>query len=93
MNNRKRISISPAGAEYLARLHATDGAFAQLLRRDSGISIEGNSVLLSRGSAETLRAFFTEKLAKVGFDERYAANPEGSILEELIDRFFMPTEE
>ena len=40
--------------------------------------------------AEEFRDAFTEQLAKIGFDEKYNVTPEGKMLEDLIDRFFVP---
>ena len=93
MSETKRISISTAQAEYLTRLRNSDAAFAELLRGTASIFMQENSVLLTKEGAETLRSFFTIKLAEVGFDEHYAVNIEGRMLEALIDNFFMPSSE
>jgi hypothetical protein len=48
------------------------------------------SVRVTRDVAEELSDLFTERLAKVGFDSNYQVNSEGDLLEQLIDRFFIP---
>lgn len=37
--------------------------------------------------AEEFRNIFTERLAKIGFDENYELTTEGRMLEDLIDKF------
>ncbi len=44
---------------------------------------------LTLTTAEEFREAFTEHLAKVGFDDAYETNPEGKLLEDLIDRFYL----
>lgn len=44
---------------------------------------------ISRDRAEEFRSAMTERLAKVGFDDNYEPTSEGSLLEELIDRFYV----
>ena len=52
---------------------------------------EDNRVVisLSQEVSEQFREAFTERLAKVGFDEAYEPTSEGKVLEALIDRFHM----
>lgn len=38
---------------------------------------------------ETLRAFLTEQLARVGFDKDYSLTEDGQALEALIDTFYV----
>lgn len=38
-------------------------------------------------SAEQFRSAFTERLAEVGFDDRYELTEEGRLLEDLLDAF------
>jgi hypothetical protein len=42
---------------------------------------------VSAATAEEFREAFTERLARVGFDESYEPTAEGKLLEDLIDRF------
>lgn len=52
----------------------------------------GHSVTfhLSRPQSEQLRDSFSTQLTAVGFGKNYARNEEGQMLEELIDRFYVP---
>jgi hypothetical protein len=52
----------------------------------------GNGLAIELASDETvqLRGYLTEELALSGFNSDYALNNEGQILEDLIDKFFVP---
>lgn len=57
-------------------------------------SDDSNAVLrLPRNLAEDFRDAFTLELAKFGFDANYDLTPEGVILEDLIDRFYVGSQE
>ena len=43
----------------------------------------------SEDQADDIRDKCSEKLQLVGFDEKYELTPEGKILEDLIDKFFV----
>jgi hypothetical protein len=45
------------------------------------------TLALDLETAERLRAAFTSRLARVGFDGEYEPTREGRLLEDLIDRF------
>lgn len=47
-------------------------------------------VRLDRAQAEKLRDCLTEQLARVGFDENYSLTKTGQMIEDLIDRFYVP---
>ncbi len=55
-------------------------------------SMNHNSFMLSlsKKNSGQFRSFFTEELAKHGFNDNYLPNSEGYMLESLIDRFFCP---
>ncbi|MEG0926855.1 hypothetical protein [Chryseobacterium sp.] len=38
---------------------------------------------------DTIRDWAMDKQVQIGFDSNYALNPEGEILEEIIDAFYM----
>jgi hypothetical protein len=46
-------------------------------------------VQLTRDEALQLTQELTEELARVGFDRNYALTPQGCVIEELIDKFFL----
>jgi hypothetical protein len=43
----------------------------------------------TKDQADEIRDKCSEKLQLVGFDEKYELTPEGKILENLIDKFFI----
>ena len=93
MDNRHTFRLSVDEAEYFSKLILRDESFADLLRRHPDIQVNGRDVTADRASTEFLRHHFTVKLARIGFDEEYRPNKDGVMLENLIDRFFLPTAE
>jgi len=89
-NRTERVYLSDEEAEYLSKLTTEDDSFTALFRSHPDLSVNGREVTLSRAMAETLRDYFTQRLARVGFDADYKPNREGRMLEQLIDRFFKP---
>ena len=83
------IKLSPQEMDYLIKANflkplQIDAVRAAELANDSTAVLR-----LSRDSAEEFREAFTSELAKVGFGENYDVTPEGRILEDLIDRFYV----
>jgi hypothetical protein len=89
-NKTETVYLSAMEAEYLSKLTSEDDSFSALLRSHPDLSLNGREVTLSRIMAELLRDYFTQRLARVGFDADYKPNKEGQLLEQLIDTFFMP---
>jgi hypothetical protein len=89
-NRTETVYLSDEEAEYLSKLTSEDDSFTALLRSHPDLSVNGSEVTLSRAMAEMLRDYFTQRLARVGFDADYKPNREGRLLEQLIDRFFKP---
>ena len=87
-NSRKTYRLSREEAEYIAKLVVEDGSFRGLLSSHPETRVDGGTVTANHADAELLRDYFTDRLAKVGFDADYEPNKEGTILEELIDTFF-----
>jgi hypothetical protein len=87
--NTHTVRLSAEEAEYLSKLASEDDSFAALLRGHPDVRLNGRVVTLPRGLAETLRGYFTQRLATVGFDVNYNPNKEGRLLEKLIDTFFV----
>lgn len=93
MSNPKTFHLSAKEAEYLSNLMSEDRSFRNLLRNRSEFQIDQETLVLSHDEAELLRDYFTDRLAKVGFDENYEPNEEGMMLEKLTDILFLPDEE
>jgi len=73
---------------YLDQLASQDESLISLLRFQKGV--HGRITLrLSRAQARQLRECLTTRLAEIGFDENYSPNPQGHLLETLVDRFFL----
>ena len=65
-------------------------SLADLLRLGECENGRSAIIRLGRADVEQLRDCLTVQLAEVGFDENYALNERGQVLEELIDRFNLP---
>lgn len=53
-------------------------------------ALRGLRLRLTISQSEELRDCLTDRLARIGFDENHAPNADGRLLEDLIDRFFVP---
>lgn len=83
------IVLSNDEVNYLVSARFLPAALLQYIQ--SGKYRQSNDTLaleLSPATAEQFRDAFTERLAKVGFDEAYEPTEEGILLEDLIDRFY-----
>lgn len=82
--------LSAAEFAFLSQIVLGDKSAADLLKnhelRQGGQAV----VRLTRTETEQLREFLTVRLAIVGFQGDYSLTEQGRILEELIDRFFVP---
>jgi hypothetical protein len=92
MSNQKTFHLSAEEAEYLSRLMSEDSTFRNALPSRSEFRIDREALTLDHDEAELLRDYFTDRLARVGFDENYEPNEEGVMLERLTDMLFLPTE-
>jgi hypothetical protein len=72
---------------YLRNMNFLPEDLLQIINASCSIDKGAFTLSLSHEMTERFRSIFTERLAKVGFDENYGLTNEGSILEELIDRF------
>jgi hypothetical protein len=86
------FDLSTEEAKYISELASRDESFACLVRDHHGIRINRRAVVLEGVDPELLRDYFTERLAKVGFDDAYKPNSEGAMLEALIDKFYRPAQ-
>ena len=89
---KEKTRLVELSSKELAYLKSS-GFLPEALRRilEKGKVQEGGRCLfsLSIQEAEEFRSIFTDRLAKVGFDEDYQITSEGQMLEDLIDRFFI----
>lgn len=92
MSNQNTFHLSAKEAEYLSKLVSEDSSFKNLLPNRSELHIDRETLTLNHGEAELLRDYFTDRLARVGFDENYEPNEEGVMLEKLTDMLFLPDE-
>lgn len=51
---------------------------------------QNGSVLVAPKDVEEIRDFLTLQLAATGFDQDYAPNKQGLLIENLIDKLFIP---
>jgi hypothetical protein len=87
---RHSFFLASEESAYLKRLASDQPAFMELLK-NAGCEGQGlESLSLTTQEAETLREYFTERLAQVGFDTEYKLTHEGIMLERLIDELFVP---
>jgi hypothetical protein len=87
---RNEYRVSTEQAAYLRQLASEQPAFGDLLKRFGLEQIDGDTLTIYPQEAEALREYFTERLAKVGFDAEYKPNSEGVFLERFIDDLFAP---
>jgi len=85
----RAILLAPDLAQYLRSAEFLDEDLRTVIERQLGEAIGPDPATLSVDSAiaERFRAAFTERLAQAGFGVDYRLSAEGSILEDLIDRF------
>ena len=86
----REFVISTEELEFLRRLGSNDETLAKLLKSAEAIRGGNFGVQLDRANAEKVRTSLTELLAKAGFEEDYSLTNQGEMLEELIDRFYIP---
>lgn len=89
MEEKHDFALSAKEVAFLQRLAAHDNMLASVLRFEGRTHSLPLVISLSRTEAEVLRAQLTTHLALIGFDENYALNEQGQLLEELIDKFYI----
>ena len=93
MSDQKTFRLSAEEGKYILNLMSEDSSFRNLLPSRSEFCIDREALTLNHDEAELLRGYFTDRLARVGFDENYEPNEEGVMLERLTDILFLPDEE
>lgn len=87
-NQTRTLKLSPQQAEYLSRLVTEDSSFADVIHSHSRVQYMNLAITLDHQHAKMLSDFFSDRLARVGFDAAYLPNEEGVVLESLIDDLF-----
>jgi hypothetical protein len=84
------IRVNAEELGYLRQLASRNANIAALI--DKRQCARGKLFVIELASAEAvqLRGYLSEQLALCGFDSDYALTNEGQMLEDLIDRFFIP---
>jgi hypothetical protein len=91
MNGSSHVfKISADELAYLRDLLSNHDELSEMLASLEAHEHQLPALRLDREKAEQLRSFLTEQLAKIGFQEDYSLTERGKILEELIDRFYLP---
>ena len=84
----EKVQITARQQEYVSGLIVRDSSFADLIRSHPNIQIKDDAIVLDRSDATILSDYFSDQLAKVGFDAEYQPNEEGVVIESLIDALF-----
>src|SRR5215831_5562097 len=84
------VRLSRAEQLYLRNSGLAPTVFLDDLEKALEAPGESVTVRVTRAMAESIRDGLTKALAQSGFDRSYELNPRGRLLEELIDRFFLP---
>jgi hypothetical protein len=83
----RRVDLRRSEVDYLSKSGLLPVALLECLKDVQWGSGVAGTLEVSVAVAEQFREAFTERLAKVGFDEAYEPTEEGRLLENLIDRF------
>lgn len=84
----KKVYLSKQQVSYLEMSGILADTFPEKLQDVSTDPGQARVFRIPLDKAEEIRSVLTEHLAKVGFDAEYRTTDEGSILEELIDKFY-----
>jgi len=87
--NLHKFTLTPEESVCLRQAVCEDEILLSAIDSDEK-SLGGRLTLeLELETAEKLREYLTEQLAKTGFDKDYSLSKEGAILETLIDKFYI----
>jgi hypothetical protein len=90
MNEGVEFRVSAQELGLLRKVLSRDPELISRLSVTAEPTVRGATIRLSRAEAEQVRDHLTTELAASGFDQHYSPNEEGRMLEELIDRFYIP---
>jgi hypothetical protein len=85
-----RFGFSDEEWACLQYLASKDPRIARLAHEQVPINSNLHAIDIRSADAQELRGYLTEHLAQLGFDKEYELNEQGRLLEELIDRLFVP---
>ncbi len=83
-----KIKLSKSEYTYLCQAAFIYKRYKELLSSAQQIS-DVHLITLSENQADEIRDLCGEQLEIVGFDKKYELTHEGTILESLIDKFFV----
>ena len=78
-----KVQISPEQLKLLEGADETKGLLESFLVRGDALALEGSGYPLAE-----FRSAIEDLLIRIGFDADYNANPNGRLLEDLIDKLF-----
>ena len=87
---KQEFKVSTGEMKYLQQLILCNESLGALLASHEDAPGRSVTFRLSRPQSEQLSDSFSTQLMAVGFGKNYARNEEGQMLEELIDRFYVP---
>lgn len=90
MTREFEFRVSRQEADFLGRLARQNRSMAPLIKFEECAQTDQKILHFDRSEARQVRKWLTTQLALAGFDQNYDLNKEGQILEDLIDRFFVP---
>jgi len=84
-----KFTLSSEEAVHLSEAVSEDEILLSTIH-SAEVGLGGGLILeLELETAEKVREYLTEQLAKTGFDKDYLLTKEGAILEELIDKLYI----
>ena len=87
---KHRFRFSADEWDYLRVLSSEEPKIARLTGAQKPIDSNLHAIDLKPVDAQELRGCLTERMARLGFDGKYDVSKEGRLLEQLIDRLFVP---
>jgi hypothetical protein len=85
----KSVRLSHAEMVYLCVAGFLEAQQIEILNKAARSGAPKVTLQFTREAALEFSDVLTVRLAAVGFDENYEPTPEGHLLEDLIDRFFV----
>jgi len=89
-NDEVSVKVSVQAVAYLVKTGLLLPPDSPALWHFEAINAEMGWLRLRRAMTEPIRDALTVQLAEIGFDEAYEPNADGRLIEDLIDRLFMP---
>mgnify|MGYP001800736849 CR=1 FL=1 len=83
------IKLSQAEYSYLCKTSFLPERLRQLFFLTESEEENAYKLNISEDQADEIRDLCGEQLQLVGFDEKYGPTPEGKLLEDLVDKFYI----